>query len=309
MDAAFPPYLSPAALDDLIRRALQEDVGDGDVTSLATVPAATRATADFVAKQPGILAGLLVAERVFAAVDPDVEVAWAKRDGEAVAAGERVGTVRGAARSVLTAERLALNLVQRMSGIATMTHRLVEAARPHGAEILDTRKTAPGLRALDKWAVRLGGGTNHRVGLYDMILIKDNHIDAAGGVEAALRRAVAFRDNRAREGKGMQIEVETRTLDEIRAALDAGGADVLLLDNMARRRSDGSVDTSLLRQAVELVRGRVATEASGNVTLHTVAAIAATGVDAISCGALTHSVEALDVSLKVRVEAAARADG
>ncbi|HMB94242.1 MAG TPA: carboxylating nicotinate-nucleotide diphosphorylase [Rhodothermales bacterium] len=290
-----PFYLTLAHIDDLVARALDEDIGTGDVTSLATIPEPTTAEATFLAKADGVLAGLLVAEHVFAAVDADLEVHWLKQDGEQVSAGTRFGTVAGRARSILQAERLALNLMQRMSGIATATHHMVEATGSHPARILDTRKTAPGLRLLDKWAVRLGGGENHRIGLYDMILIKDNHIAAVGGVRAAIEAA---RHYRKQTDQDLRIEIETRTLNELQTVLDVGGVDVVLLDNMVQV-THGKVDTSLLAQAVEMVAGRFATEASGNVTLQTVPAIAATGVDYISSGALTHSVKALDISLKV----------
>ena len=290
-----PPAVA-ADLDALLQRALAEDVGTGDVTTDATIPAGTPATARFLLKEDGVVAGLAVAERVFAAVDPDLAVAWTAADGDALAAGTRFGEVRGRARSILVAERLALNLMQRMGGIATATRAMAEAARP--ATILDTRKTAPGLRQLDKWAVRLGGGANHRVGLYDMVLVKDNHLAAAGGVRAALDRVAAYN-----AGRDLPVEVEARTLDEVDAVLaahaDGVRVDRVLLDNMASRQPDGSVDTSVLRAAVARIDGRLQTEASGNVTLETVGAIGATGVDFISSGALTHSVRALDVSLKI----------
>lgn len=289
-----PSYLSLDALDDLLTRALDEDVGTGDVTTLATVPPDRRATGAIRAKESGVVAGLAAAARVFTLVDEAVDVRWTCEDGDRVDAGTRVGVVEGPAHAMLTAERLALNLLQRMSGIATATRRMVDAAAPHGVRILDTRKTAPGLRLLDKWAVRLGGGTNHRMGLYDQILIKDNHIDAAGGVAAALDAAVRYREANA---PTLIIEIETRTLDEVRSAADHDGTDVVLLDNMVDVRPDGTVDASMLRDAVGIVDGRAETEASGNVTLDTVAAIAATGVDAISSGALTHSVTALDLSM------------
>jgi nicotinate-nucleotide pyrophosphorylase (carboxylating) len=317
-----PPYLSDADLDALIAAALAEDLrpssaeaARGDVTTEATVPPGTQATGTITAKEDGVVAGLAVAARVLDAVaarvvtdeDEAVDVAWDVADGDAVADGDRVGVLTGPARVILVAERLALNVMQRMSGIATLTRRMVDAARPHGAQILDTRKTAPGLRRLDKWAVRLGGGTNHRIGLYDLILIKDNHVAAAGGMAEALSAARRYRDDEDRpERAGLKIEVETRTLDEVRAALDAGVADVLLLDNMTTLDDDdGTVDTSMLAEALALVREHtqaggapVRTEASGNVTLATVPAIAATGVDAISSGALTHSVAALDLSMR-----------
>ncbi len=288
-----------AMLPDLVARALAEDVGAGDVTTEATIPPETRATARFLLKEDGVVAGLAVAERVFEAVDPDLVVSWAAADGERLRAGSVFGTVEGRARSILVAERLALNLMQRMGGIATASARMAAAATP--ATVLDTRKTAPGLRALDKWAVRLGGAENHRVGLFDMVLVKDNHIAAAGGVREAVRAVDAFRQ-RVRD---VPVEVEARTLDEVDAVLAAvahgSRVDRVLLDNMARR-TDAGLDVSMLREAVRRVAGRVQTEASGNVTLETVSEIAATGVDFISSGALTHSVRALDVSLKIDLE-------
>lgn len=285
-----------AEIDALVGRALAEDVGAGDVTTLATVPPERRAEATFLAKESGVLAGLAVAERVFAALDPAVEVAWTAHDGAPVEAGAAFGTVRGPARAILTAERTALNLLQRMSGIATATARMVEAARP--ATVLDTRKTAPGLRALDKWAVRLGGGQNHRAGLFDAILVKDNHVAAAGGLRPAIEAARRYRENHA---PGMLLEVEARTLDEVREVLEAGGADRVLLDNMVRHHDDGSIDVAMLAEAVRLVGGRLETEASGTITLETAAAVAATGVTFLSSGALTHSVRALDLSLAVEL--------
>ena len=287
-------------LDALIGRALAEDVGAGDVTTEATIPQGTQATARFLLKEDGVVAGLAVAERVFAAVDPELAVTWTAGDGDPLEAGTVFGTVRGRARSILVAERLALNVVQRMGGIATAAARMAQAARP--ATVLDTRKTAPGLRALDKWAVRLGGAQNHRAGLFDMVLVKDNHVAAAGGIRQAIDAVGAY----AREtGRDLPVEVEARTMDEVDAVLAAvdGGArvDRVLLDNMARQ-TDGGLDVSVLTEAVRRVGGRVETEASGNVTLETVPAIAATGVDFISSGALTHSVRALDVSLKVGLE-------
>ncbi len=296
--ARLPPYLTLDALDTFIDRVLAEDVGTGDVTTRATVPPTTRAEARFLAKQDGVLAGLLVAERVFAAVDEALEVAWTKADGNVITVGALFGVVRGPARGILTAERLALNVLQRMSGIATFTRRMVEATRPHPARILDTRKTAPGLRLLDKWAVRLGGGENHRLGLHDMILIKDNHIAAVGGVRAAIEAAQRYRRD---EDQNLSIEIETRTLEEVQAVVETGGVDAILLDNMVAVQPNGAIDTSLLQEAIALVDGRMATEASGNVTLATVPAIAATGVTYISCGALTHSVKALDLSLKMEL--------
>lgn len=292
----YPSYLTESELDAMIDRALQEDVGTGDVTTLATISAATQAEARFLAKANGIVAGCTVAERVFARVDPEVVVTWTLQDGDAVETGLFFGTVQGAARSILVGERLALNLMQRMSGIATATHQMVAATHPHKARILDTRKTAPGLRLLDKWAVKLGGGENHRIGLYDRILIKDNHITACGGIVPAIQAAQTYRASHDPE---LAIEIETRTLAEVDEVLSVGGVEYILLDNMVRLEAGGTVDASMLEQAVVRIDGRIATEASGNVTLATVPVIAATGVDYISSGALTHSVTALDISLKI----------
>lgn len=282
-----------ADLDILLKRALAEDVGDGDVTTLATIPAEQRGEAHFLAKADGVLAGLAVAERVFAAVDSHLEVSWAANDGAQATKGLLFGTVSGSARSILTAERLALNLMQRMSGIATLASRMAKAAYP--ARILDTRKTAPGLRLLDKWAVIIGGGSNHRIGLYDMVLIKDNHIASAGSIEKAILATHKYLDA---QNLSLPIEIETRTLAEVDEVMRVGQVDRVLLDNMVTR--DGpAIDTSMLEEAIRRIDGQFQTEASGNVTLETVSAIGKTGVDFISSGALTHSVTALDISLKI----------
>ena len=266
-------------MEDLIDRALAEDVGEGDVTTAALVPEEARGRATLTQKAPGVIAGLAVAEAVFRRVDPALE--WRAHVDEGVwRDGGLVAEVEGSSRSILTGERVALNFLQRLSGIATLTARYVAAVDGTGARILDTRKTTPGLRALEKQAVVAGGGTNHRAGLYDAILVKENHAAMAGGVVEATRRALAAAD-------GLPVEVECRTLDEVRAAVEAG-APRILLDNMA---------TDELRAAVELAAGRAELEASGGVTLETVSAIAATGVDYISVGALTHSAPALDISL------------
>ncbi len=294
--AAWPPYLDETTLDTLIRQWLAEDIGPGDVTTEATVPQDRQARGLFLAKASGIIAGLQVATRVFQIVDPHVHLTWHQADGSRVTAGTIFGTVEGPARSLLMAERLVLNLMQRMSGIATATYHLVERVRPYGTKVLDTRKTAPGLRLLDKWAVRLGGGTNHRLGLYDMILIKDNHIVAAGGIREAIEAAHRYRTQRQLP---LPIEIEAQSLEDVDAILTTGGVDWILLDNFARRLPDGTLDVEPLRKAVQRIDGRFHTEASGNITLETAAAIAATGVEAISSGALTHSVRALDLSLEL----------
>jgi len=268
---------------EMVQRALAEDIGPGDVTTQWILPSEMWVRGCFLAKAEGVLAGLEVVRQVFQQVDKRITFQACKKDGQAISKGDIVATVEGPAASILTAERTTLNFLQRMSGIATLTRRYVEAVAGTQAVILDTRKTAPGLRLLDKWAVQLGGGQNHRLGLYDMVLIKDNHIAAAGGITQAVERV------RQRNHQGLAIEVEVKSLAELEEAL-ALGVDRIMLDNMSLEE---------MRQAVEITAGRVPLEASGNVTLENVAAIAATGVDYISVGALTHSVKALDISLEI----------
>ncbi len=296
MPRDYADYLRQLDTGDFVKRALEEDVGPGDITTEAAVPGDPDGIGRFRAKGPGVLAGLAVAGRVFQALDSGAGLAWQCADGDEVTDGTLLGSVHARVHALLSGERLALNIMQRMSGIATATRRMVHAAAPFRVHIRDTRKTVPGLRLLDKWAVRIGGGENHRMGLYDRILIKDNHIAAAGGIRAALKAA---RRHVLSTGKTLGIDVEARTLEEVSAALAAGGFDVLLLDNMARADAYGNLDVSMLRTAVQLVAGRYRTEASGNVTLETVAQIAATGVDFISVGSLTHSVKALDISFEI----------
>ena len=294
-----PDYVTDELIDGLIEQALKEDLGEaGDITSLATIPEGKSGQATISTKEDGVVAGLQAAEGVFQRLDSTVTIEWFVADGAHVGSGTDIGSVAGSSRSILSGERLALNIMQRMSGIATATRSMVELVKPYGTRILDTRKTAPGLRMLDKWAVRLGGGHNHRLGLYDMILIKDNHIAACGGVAGAVEAANAYRQTNSAD---VLIEVEVRTLEELRTLLSCEPVDWVLLDNMAHSRSDGSVDISLLEEAVETVGGKMATEASGNVTVATAAPIASTGVDAISCGSLTHSVRALDISMGMEV--------
>jgi nicotinate-nucleotide pyrophosphorylase (carboxylating) len=291
----------------IVERALAEDVGSGDVTSQWILPPELGVHGHLLAKAQGVLAGLEVARQVFQQVDERIALQARMKDGHALSQGDIVATVEGPAASILTAERTALNFLQRMSGIATLTGRYVEAVAGTPAVILDTRKTAPGLRLLDKWAVRLGGGQNHRLGLYDMVLIKDNHIAAAGGITQAVERVrrrnrpglrpepfdpaqdVPVEGLRPEPVEGLAVEVEVKSLAELEEAL-ALRVDRIMLDNM---------DLDEMRRAVEITAGRVPLEASGNVTLENVAAIAATGVDYISVGALTHSVKALDISLDV----------
>lgn len=278
--------LPPAALA-LIDAALAEDVGEGDFTSLWTVPPERRARATIVAKAPGVVAGARVAAEVFRRVDPTLSVEVPAPDGTAVEPGVTVMGVTGSARSLLTAERTALNFLQRLSGVATLTRRYVEAVEGTGARVIDTRKTTPGMRLLEKAAVVAGGGANHRVGLYDMVMIKDNHIAAAGGIAAAVEAV------RRANGRGLRVEVETTSPEEVREAL-AAGADRIMFDNMGPEE---------LRDAVAAVAAagepRPETEASGGVTLETVRAYASTGVDFVSVGALTHSAPALDLSLRL----------
>jgi nicotinate-nucleotide pyrophosphorylase (carboxylating) len=276
--------MADTQIETIVRCALDEDIGDGDVTTFWTVPAEANLKGRFVAKEAGIVAGLEVAKLTYALLDEGVEFTSHVADGDPVEIGQVIATLSGPGRAVLGGERVALNFLQRMSGIATLTHRFVEAVQGTPAVILDTRKTAPGLRLLDKWAVRLGGGQNHRFGLYDMVLIKDNHIAAVGNISQAVERV------RAGDKRRRQIEVEVKTLAELQEALELG-IHRIMLDNMSPAE---------MRQAVSLTKNRVPLEASGNITLENVAAVAATGVNYISVGALTHSVEALDISLLLK---------
>jgi nicotinate-nucleotide pyrophosphorylase (carboxylating) len=278
-------FLSPFAIEEAVRRALDEDLGRaGDITSIATIPEATQAHAVMVARQAGVICGLPLAVTAFRMLAPDVTIEAHVRDGETVAAGIHVLTLSGPARAVLTAERTALNFVGRLSGIASLTADYVRHTAGTRMRICCTRKTTPGLRALEKYAVRCGGGFNHRSGLDDAVLIKDNHIAVAGGVRPVLERA------RARIGHLVKVEIEVDTLDQLREVLDTGLADVVLLDNM---------DIATLTQAVALAAGRVVLEASGGVTQQSIAQIAATGVDYASAGALTHSAPNFDIALDI----------
>jgi nicotinate-nucleotide pyrophosphorylase (carboxylating) len=271
--------MAQTVIEELVARALAEDVGDGDVTTAATVPADARARATITQKAPGVVFGLDAAEQTFRSLDPDVALERLVAEGQWREGGP-VLRIEGSARAILTAERTALNFLQRLSGVATLTARCVEAVQGTGVKILDTRKTTPGLRALEKAAVAAGGGTNHRAGLYDAILIKENHAALAGGVGEAVRRASEYAPE-------LELEVECATLEEVDEALEAG-ARRILLDNM---------DTAQLREAVHHVAGRAELEASGGVTLQTLGAVASTGLNFISVGALTHSAPALDLSL------------
>jgi len=271
----------PAEISQYISRALEEDIGSGDVTTDTIVPANASLHGRIVAKEDGVVAGLEVAKKVLLSLDQRVNFLARAEDGTKVTRGTVLADLDGPARALLSGERIALNFLGRMSGIATLTRKFVDAVSSTKAVILDTRKTAPGLRLTDKLAVRLGGGQNHRTGLFDMVLIKDNHIDFAGSITAAVERVRAA-------GTKLEIEVETRTLDDVREALSLG-VERILLDNM-------SADT--MREAVAICDGRAKLEASGNVTLDNVLEVAGTGVDYISVGALTHSPKVFDVSLE-----------
>ena len=278
-------FLSPLAIDEAVARALEEDLGRaGDITSIATIPEATKAHAVMVARQAGVIAGLPLALAVFRKLCPEIQLQAYVRDGAAVAAGVHLMTISGPARAVLSSERTALNFVGRLSGIATLTSNYVRRTAGTRLRICCTRKTTPGLRALEKYAVRCGGGFNHRFGLDDAILIKDNHIAVAGGIRPVLERA------RAHAGHLVKVEIEVDTLPQLREVLDTGLADAVLLDNM---------DIATLSEAVAMARGRVVLEASGGVTLNSIAEIAATGVDYVSSGALTHSATNFDVALDI----------
>lgn len=271
------------AVKDSVKRALAEDIGIGDVSTLATVPAGAQAEAVILCKEEGVLAGVQVVKETFRQVDDRIEVSFFFNNGERINPGDELAKLSGPARGILVAERTALNFLQHLSGIATLTFRFVAAVDGTRAKILDTRKTTPGLRALEKAAVRCGWGYNHRMGLYDMVLIKDNHIAACGSLAAALKAAQNARGD-------LKIEVECATLDQVSEALETDGVDRIMLDNM-------SLD--MMREAVKLVKGKVELEASGGVNLDTVRDIALTGVAYISVGALTHSVKALDISLEI----------
>lgn len=273
-------------VDLFIKNAIAEDVGDGDHTSLSTIPLHTKGKAKLIVKEDGILAGVELAVAIFAQIDKTLVVDVQLNDGAKVEIGDIVLTVEGSTHAILLAERLVLNCMQRMSGIATKTNRIVKLLAPYKTQILDTRKTTPGLRYLEKWAVKIGGGVNHRIGLYDMILIKDNHVDYAGGIANAIHAANQYLLN---TGKKLAIEIEVRSLDELRQVLATGQVQRIMLDNF---------ELPILKEAVQLVNGQFITEASGGIVEENVIQYAQCGVDYISMGALTHSVKSLDLSLK-----------
>ncbi|MCE7862026.1 MAG: carboxylating nicotinate-nucleotide diphosphorylase [Bacteroidetes bacterium CHB5] len=282
-----PAYLTEQAIEQFIRLALAEDIGEGDHSTLGAIPVTKISKANLLVKDTGILAGVVLAKKIFETVDRSLHVSVFKNDGDAIEKGDIAFTVTGKAQSILMAERLVLNCMQRMSGIATYTNKLCSLIEGTSARLMDTRKTTPNFRLMEKWAVAIGGGMNHRFALYDMVMLKDNHIDMAGGVRAAIEQVKAYLK---RINKPIKIEVETRTLAEVEEVLQVGGVDVIMLDNMS---------TDQMRQAVKLIDGRYKTEASGGITEATLRAVAECGVDYISVGALTHSVKSLDLSLKV----------
>ena len=281
----FPHY--GLSVSDFIRQAILEDVGDGDHTSLSTIGPDELGKARVMIKENGVVAGLVVADQVLNIVDSAMRVKTLVAEGAIVQNKDIVMEIEGPIRSMLKAERLLLNCMQRMSGIATLTRKYVDAVAGTKAKILDTRKTTPNFRLFEKWAVSLGGGTNHRFGLYDMILIKDNHVDASGGIKAALQKA---NDYLKKSGKDLKIEIETRNLEEVKAVLNAGGADRIMLDNF---------NPDVMLQAIQLINQKYETEASGGITLENIRDYASTGVNYISVGALTHSYKSLDISMKI----------
>ncbi|MGR3811026.1 carboxylating nicotinate-nucleotide diphosphorylase [Jiulongibacter sp. NS-SX5] len=271
---------------NFIQAALKEDVGDGDHTSLSTIPADAKGKAQLIVKDDGILAGVELAKAIFKEVDPELEVEVLLNDGDAIKYGDIAFYVSGKDQSILTAERLVLNCMQRMSGIATITNEIVKKLEGTKCKVLDTRKTTPNFRLPEKWAVKIGGGVNHRTGLYDMILIKDNHVDYAGGIKNALQASKKYLKETGRE---LPIEIEVRNLDELQLVLEEGGVLRIMLDNF---------DYDLTREALEIINGRFPVESSGGITPETVKAYADCGVDYVSMGYLTHSVKSLDLSLK-----------
>jgi len=282
-----PAYLTEKAIQEFIRSALREDIGEGDHSTLATIPSDKFSKAKLLVKANGIIAGIEAARHIFNEVDPTLQLTFFKKDGDAMTSGEIAFEVQGKAQSILSAERLVLNCMQRMSGIATYTNNLCKLIEGTSAQLMDTRKTTPNFRLMEKWAVAIGGGRNHRYALYDMIMLKDNHIDVAGGITKAVSQAGKYLKEK---NKKLQIEVETRNLKEVQEALNTNAVDVIMLDNM---------NLDEMKAAVKLIHGKVKTEASGGITESTLRSVAECGVDYISMGALTHSAKSLDLSLKI----------
>ena len=281
-----PKYITDGFLERFIQSALDEDIGDGDYSSLATIPSDLQKRAKLLIKDDGILAGVDLAQSIFEQFDRNLRVDVLLKDNKKKKKGDIAFTVEGPAQSILSTERLVLNCMQRMSAIATKTHNLTGLISGTKAKLLDTRKTTPNFRLLEKWAVLIGGGFNHRIGLFDMVMLKDNHVDMAGGIRQAIIRT---KDYLRARNKNLKIEIETRSLEEVRQVIDVGGVDIIMLDNM-------NVDT--MKEAVSMIGGKYQTEASGGITEDTIRGIAQCGVDFISVGALTHSIHSLDLSLK-----------
>ena len=282
-----PFYLTEEIVSLFIESALAEDIGEGDHSSLGAVPKELISKAKLVIKADGVIAGLDLAEKIFKKFDNTLSVSFSKKDGDIIKSGEIGFVVEGSARSILTTERFVLYCMQRMSGIATYTHQLCSLIKDLPTQIMDTRKTTPNFRICEKWAVSIGGGQNHRYALYDMVMLKDNHIDMAGGIRNAIINTQAYLQSK---NKKLKIEVETRSIEEVSEVLRVGGIDAIMLDNMSLAE---------MKKAVTLINGKYKTEASGGITEKTIRDVALCGVDFISVGALTHSVKSLDLSLKV----------
>jgi nicotinate-nucleotide pyrophosphorylase (carboxylating) len=273
-------------LDEIIQIALLEDIGEGDHSTLACVPKDAQGSAKLLVKENGILAGVEVAKRIYELFDPSLEVEYYKKDGDSIVIGDIVYVVKGNSQSILSTERLVLNIMQRMSGIATQAANILKVIDGCSTKLLDTRKTTPGIRYLEKMAVKIGGGENHRFALYDMIMLKDNHVDYAGGIKPAIQKTKEYL---VANNKCLRIEIEVRNMEELKEVLEIGGVDRIMLDNFS---------PELLKEALQLIPAQYETEASGGITINTIRAYAETGVQFISVGALTHSVKSLDLSLK-----------
>ena len=282
-----PAYLTEAAISQFIKSALAEDLGEGDHSTLATIPTDKKSKAKLLVKDNGILAGVELSEKIFHEVDPSLQLTVFKNDGDSISKSDIAFEVSGSAQAILSAERLVLNCMQRMSGIATKTNYLSKLIEGTPTKLLDTRKTTPNFRLMEKWAVAIGGGKNHRFALYDMILLKDNHIDVAGSISSAVANATNYLKEKT---KKLLIEVETRNLKEVQETLNTKAVDIILLDNMSIEQ---------MQEAVELINGKCKTEASGGITEANLRSVAECGVNYISMGALTHSVKSLDLSLKI----------
>lgn len=281
-----PYYITDEFLDQFIASAIQEDVGEGDHSSLAAIPATATSKAKLLVKESGVLAGVELAQEIFKRIDPQLNLVILKQDGDSVQKGDVAFTVHGSSRNILKAERLVLNCMQRMSAIATKANYFANLVAGTQTKILDTRKTTPNFRLLEKWAVLIGKATNHRIGLFDLIMLKDNHIDMAGGIEQAI---IQTKEYLRATKKDLKIEIETRNLKEVKEVIRVGGVDIIMLDNMTPAE---------MKEAVALIDGKYKTEASGGITESNIAEVAACGVDFISIGALTHSVKSMDLSLK-----------